>query len=568
MTSLRKLKLGTRLALGFLIVTVPAIVLAALAVSGLRQINSHFLEYQELSNDSNLAGDIQAHFQWMLGEGLNYTMHQEKEPLDAVNENKAQVQRLLEEAGQAIQNPKRVELLATIRKEFSKFSNEWDATLAAIQSGQAQLVEESTHNREQIGRAISDLLEEFKNSIIADQTAVGLTNQAELREFLVKITAVSIGAVLLMLVIMVGTIRGITRVIRQLVEELIENAEQTRMSASQLEQTSHILAEGASRQATSLEETSASVEEMSGMTKRNAESAVSAKDMTEESKSAVEDGLSQIRKLRTAVEEIKSAVNEMTRAVLETRTAGGEMVKIVRTIDEIAFQTNILALNAAVEAARAGEAGAGFAVVAEEVRNLAQRSASAARETTEKIEETIRRSENGALLNEKLGDSLGRVNQMSDQVQSVFENITARMQDLSHTIAQIALASQEQSVGISQINEAVLQMDTLTQSNAAASEETASAATELAGQADLLKTAVGELKLLVDGPEKTPARRSSQGLKSPGAPHTISVSTPLPESRGHSKPAKNGFQPSKPSLTNAQDRIPLPGGRDSEFEDM
>lgn len=226
-----------------------------------------------------------------------------------------------------------------------------------------------------------------------------------------------------------------------------------------------------------------------------------------------------MQELLHTMDEIKASVESLSNAVRDTQIAGGEMLKIFRTIDEIAFQTDILALNAAVEAARASVAGAGFAVLAEEVRNLARRSASAARETTEKIEATIRRSEQGAHLSERLVSSLGQVENKSHSVRSVFDSITAHMQELTHSVSQIAIACQEQSTGISQINGAVLNMDTLTQSNASASEETASAATQLSALADLLKNSVGDLRRMVDG------RPHPRGLVHTDAPREFAMAS-------------------------------------------
>jgi uncharacterized phage infection (PIP) family protein YhgE len=159
--------------------------------------------------------------------------------------------------------------------------------------------------------------------------------------------------------------------------------------------------------------------------------------------------------------------------------------KIIKTIDEIAFQTNILALNAAVEAARAGEAGMGFAVVADEVRNLAQRCAQAAKETAAKIEDSVQKSIHGVEISAKVGRSL--------------EEIVSKARQIDEMAAEVATASKEQNQGIGQVNTAVSQMDKITQSNAANAEESASAAEELNAQAEGLKDAVQNLLQIVGG---------------------------------------------------------------------
>jgi methyl-accepting chemotaxis protein len=248
-------------------------------------------------------------------------------------------------------------------------------------------------------------------------------------------------------------------------------SEQTAASASQISASSQTLAEGASEQAASLEETSASLEEMASMTRRNAENAQSAKDLAAQARAAADAGAADMREMNEAIGGIKSSSDNIA--------------KIIKTIDEIAFQTNILALNAAVEAARAGEAGMGFAVVAEEVRNLAQRSAEAARETTAKIEDSIARSEAGVEISAKVAARLAE--------------IVAKARQVDELVAEIATASREQSQGIEQVNTAVTQMDKVTQGNAAAAEESASASEELNAQAQTLKDAVSDLLALVGG---------------------------------------------------------------------
>ena len=219
-------------------------------------------------------------------------------------------------------------------------------------------------------------------------------------------------------------------------------------------------------------------------------------------------------------------MSEMTHAMAAIDESGAEVAKIVKNIDEIAFQTNILALNAAVEAARAGEAGAGFAVVADEVRSLAQRSAAAAKETADKIEVAIASSRKGSQCTAKVEESL----------MQIAEKVTST----DSLVAEIAAAAREQAQGIEQINTAIAQLDKISQSNSASAEESASAAEELDAQAATLKDQVTKLRQLVGGesvmaspspapsarllPKMTPAITGRRAIPMPGDSVTTSES--------------------------------------------
>jgi methyl-accepting chemotaxis protein len=286
--------------------------------------------------------------------------------------------------------------------------------------------------------------------------------------------------------------RSVTRPVQHAMEVMRLGADEVAAAARQLSSSSQNLAAGASQQAASIEETSASLEEISSMTRQNAGHAAEADRLAGSS--------------GDIIAEAGRSMTLLTAAMTEISANGEETHKIIRTIDEIAFQTNLLALNAAVEAARAGEAGAGFAVVAEEVRNLAGRSAQAAKDTTALIDASVKRIKDGAVLVDAANSAFGRVADSSHKIAAL--------------VAEINSASTEQSQGIGQINRAVTEMDKVVQQNAAGAEESASAAEELNAQAEQMKAVVAELVAAILGRTESAPRGASEESPPPGMSKT------------------------------------------------
>ena len=330
---------------------------------------------------------------------------------------------------------------------------------------------------------------------------------ASVRQSVLGLGSASIGFAALGMVLVTLSSVHMGRAFRRIVAVLSRTASGVRGSAGLVGTASRSLAEGAGEQAASLEETGASLEEMSSMTKQNTEGAHTAKELAKQARQAADTGATDMQTMQTSMEAIK--------------VSSADIAKIIKTIDEIAFQTNILALNAAVEAARAGEAGMGFAVVADEVRNLAQRSAQAARETAEKIEGAIAKTEQGVRISTKVAEGLAV--------------IVEKVRQVDDLVAEVAAASQEQSQGIAQVNTAVSQIDQVTQKAAAHAEESASASEELTAEANELTKAVDELVALAGyalATEAQETRSTPPEAPRPGEPRPASTSKAATTPRG------------------------------------
>ena len=328
-----------------------------------------------------------------------------------------------------------------------------------------------THNgRDSLGQPMENMhVGDVKGAFVLKAP---MTKDAVVLASLQKITVV--GVIVLILVVVGFALlnrRLIVKPLETVSKELSGGSTRIRSASENLAESSQSIARGATDQAASIQETSASTEEINSMTRKNADHSRSAAEMMVEAAGSVTEANQKLEGMVTSMRNMTASSDRIS--------------KIIKVIDEIAFQTNILALNASVEAARAGEAGMGFAVVADEVRNLAQRSAQAAKDTTGLIEDSIALSNEGS---ERL-----------DEVTAAVKRITELSEKVKTQIDEVSVASDEQARGIEQIAKAIQQMEQVTQRAAATSDQNAAASSELQKESQRLDGIITELTTVING---------------------------------------------------------------------
>ena len=420
-------------------------------------------------------GDTRSNLNRILADELNllqYTNAQETNALlDSIKSRRDENTTLLEDYIKTNPSKEELDILTKLKEIRLSFNDNVDRVLSlAMQNKNAQayaLYKSNIKTVEEYRTIVKDLLTLQKNiSETLFQENKKATDTAN-----ALLIIIGISSLVLMISIGIIVANGVTKPIQQAIGELTTGSSEVSAAANQVEAASQQLAAGATQQAASIQETSSALEETASMVQQNNENTRQAAIMAKAAKDFAQESNREMSSMMDAMEELTKSSNEIA--------------KIIKVIDEIAFQTNILSLNAAVEAARAGDAGKGFAVVAEEVRNLAQRSAQAAKDTAVIIESNISMFENSVGIAKNVNESLVKIDDESRKV--------------SELLDEIATATEEQTRGIAEINKAIQQMEDVLQTNSSTAEESSAAAIELSSQAENVSQIVTSLIVLVEG---------------------------------------------------------------------
>jgi methyl-accepting chemotaxis protein/methyl-accepting chemotaxis protein-1 (serine sensor receptor) len=379
--------------------------------------------------------------------------------------------------------------------EIAAAVQSWEAQWTKTVAFATQFAALDAADSSDAGRPFADKAEQLATDIQAIETAQFSTDRAHAASVYAAMRlwlGVLLAAATLIAFAVLYIVRQISSTLRTSAAQLRDGSEEVLASAEQVARSALTLSQGVAQEAASIEETSASMEEISSMTRRNAEHSHDVANLMAEAEADVESANGKLAEMVTSMSNIKESSRKVS--------------NIIKTIDEIAFQTNILALNAAVEAARAGVAGLGFAVVADEVRSLAQRSAQAAKDTADLIEESIARSDRGAVRLESVGTSI--------------QAITDRVTRAKRLIDDVSEASKQQATGFEQVSTALTHMERMTQDNASTAEASTAAGEALNAEARRSLVTVEQLEALI-GQTATRDARETPAAAAPPVPADV-----------------------------------------------
>ncbi len=492
---MKSLTIGTKFRAGFLSLFAATLILGVSSIVAIRAINDSFdTAVNKTARKLQLFGDINTLKSDLYLAERGLVLGSFSKDRDGVlakrrefEATEAKLKAKFSEVAPLVSVPEGKRLMPVLQADIDKFATVFQEVDRLSESGNpSRAVQYGWENNpailNEMGVTADRLVAIYQEVLASDSNAASAVYWRSLwiAVGLLILSAV-VGAVILLVT------RQVNVDLRQVVGELTSGSDQVAAASGQIAAGSQTLSQGASEQASSVEEISASMEEMSAMTRTTGSNSSEAMAMMNETAAQVERS--------------NAALSEMVASMSSIKSSSERVAKINKTIDEIAFQTNILALNAAVEAARAGEAGKGFAVVADEVRNLAQRAAAAAKDTAALIEESIGNSNQGA--------------QKLELVSEAIRGITEGAQKVKQLVSEVHEAGKEQMQGIQQVSTAIQQVSTVTQSNASSAEESAAAAEELSAQSMTVRELVDKLHRMVDGDGKEAARPAA-GFRNSG----------------------------------------------------
>ncbi|WP_373844881.1 methyl-accepting chemotaxis protein [Clostridium sp.] len=508
------LKIGSRLLIGFGMIMAIALVIGLIGINGISKVDKLDTELYEkmtvplgqlvtiTSSYNNIKADLRDVA--LSRDGVNITKYSdnvradsdnfdkeleefsqtivtdmEKQKIRTLKENKSKYMDVANKVMELSKNNKKDEAVNLIYSELAKIQGNVENDLKTIVNLKESNAKSFSHSNDETAGIVKTLVTVLMviGIIVAVLLGIFISSSVSkpITEIMYSANKIAEGDLNIEIKVdsrdEIGILKNSFKKMAIHLNEVIKSinfaADQVAIGSKQIADSGIILSQGASEQASSIEQLTASLEEISSNTKFNADNSNTANKLTEEVKNNAKEGSSHMREMLESMDEINAASENIH--------------KIIKVIDEIAFQTNILALNAAVEAARAGQYGKGFAVVAEEVRNLAAKSANAAKETTSLIENSIKKSERGTRIVHETAEA--------------FDKIVKGVVEVDNIVREIAAASSEQAAGLEQIKGGIMQVSEVVQQNSTASEESASASEELSSQAELMREQVKKFKV-------------------------------------------------------------------------